>query len=214
VRGLPSAAGLLGLIRLVPLLLASGCALLGKSEPLEPRYFSPESASRPVAPAGRTPRAGPPPALRIGRIGSGSYLKERIVWRDADHELNFYDDRRWTERPEVYLLRALDRALFEEAVVTRSVRSSGPTLTASLSDFEEVRRPVPGVRLRVNYVVHDEQRVFCERTLTVERPLPDGTAASQPRRVASAMGAALQEAASAIVADVLAALPAARAPEK
>ncbi len=187
-------------------LLSSGCALLGKNEPLEPRYFSPESIARPAKPsAGVAARAGT--ALRLGRVTSGSYLKERIVFRDSDHEVGFHDDRRWTERPEVYLLRALERALFEEAGLTRSLRSSGPILTASLSDFEEIRRPTPGVRLRVTFTLYDEKAVLRERTLTVERALAEGDVASHPHRVAGAMGEALEDAVTAIVADTVAALP-------
>lgn len=191
----------------------SACALLGKSEPLELRYLSPESiherARRPASPAVTAPRDL---ALYLGRVGSSSHLRERVVFRDADHEVGFYEDRRWTERPEVYVQRALERALFDEGAVTRRVQAASPTLTANLLEFEEVRAPHLGVRLSIAFALRDDRSVLRGRTVTVERPAGEGDAASQPRRVAAAMGDALRAAVDEIVVDVVAGLAALPAP--
>jgi cholesterol transport system auxiliary component len=194
-------------------IFASGCALLTKSDPVVPRYFSPELAESPS----RTNKTtdGRKLSLRLGRVGGGSYLKERMVYRDTIHEFGFYEDRRWTERPEVYLQRALETSLFEDGGMRRSLSSTAPTLTADLVEFEEVRGSLPHVRLRVTYALHDEQTVFFERTIAVERPLGGGLDAARPDRVAAALGEALQEAVSRVSGEVAAGLtsPDVRSPE-
>lgn len=194
-------------------LLSSGCALLTKSDPVVPRYFSPELADSP--PHARANADHPKLSLRLGRVGGGSYLKERMVYRDSSHEFGFYEDRRWTERPEVYLQRALEASLFDDSGMRRSLSSTVPTLTADLVEFEEVRGSAPHVRLRVVYALHDEQTVFFERTISIERPLGGGLEAGRPDRVAAALGEALQEAVSRVSGEVLAGLasPEVRSPE-
>jgi cholesterol transport system auxiliary component len=203
VKRLPTVVLLLGSL--------TGCALLTKSEPVEPRYFTPESGEgvlgpRPVPPPVSGDDAGAPRRilLRIGRVGGGSYLKERIVYRDSDHELGFYENRRWTERPEIYLQRAIEHAFFEERGVERALTGAAPTLTADLIDFEEVRGPHPGVRLRLSYALHDDRAVLRERTFTVDRQLANDSGASRADLVASALGDALREAVTEIVDQVLA----------
>src|SRR4029077_4048150 len=118
----------------------TGCALLSKAAPLQPRYFSLEDgplASNRGA-ALRSPTSGAM-QLRLGRVSAGPHLRERIVYRDSDHELGYYEDRRWTERPETYLRRALARALFEERGLLRVVSGGAPTLEVELVAFEEIR---------------------------------------------------------------------------
>jgi hypothetical protein len=184
----------------------SGCALLSKSDPVVPRYFSPELADTSPQPK---PGSGQQLSVRLGRVGGGSYLKERIVYRGSDHEFGFYEDRRWTERAEVYLLRAIEGSLFEDRGVRRSLAATAPTLTADLVEFEEVRGATPKVRLRVTYALHDEQTVFFERTLSVEHPLPQGPDDSRTARVAAGLGEALREAVGRISGEVVAELAAA-----
>jgi cholesterol transport system auxiliary component len=179
---------------------ASGCALLTKSDPVLPRYFSPEVFDT-ASPA--VPNAHLDLSVRLGRIGGGSYLKERIAFRNSDHEFGFYEDRRWTERPEVYLQRAIERSLFEERGVKRALVPSAPTLTADLIEFEEVRGPAPRVRLRVSYALFDEHTVLIERSVAVERPLAPGTEASRADRVAAGLGDALREVVARMADDVI-----------
>lgn len=120
-------------------LLASGCAFLSKGEAMTPRYFSPAlafeppDASRPPAPEASLPE------LRVGRIEPAAHLEERIAYRISDSELAYYDDRRWTEPPEQFVRRALERELFESHAFRRVVSGVAPTLDVELLSFEEVR---------------------------------------------------------------------------
>jgi uncharacterized lipoprotein YmbA len=178
----------------------SSCALLTKSAPVVPRYFTPEVAAEPSRPS--APASAPQLSIRLGRIGGASYLRERMVYRDSAHELGFYEARRWTERPETYLERALASSLFEDRGFKRALASTAPTLTADLVEFEEVTGDAPRVRLRVTYALHDAQTVFLEHTLSIERVLGPGSDASRPARVADVLGEALRDAVSRIVDDV------------
>src|SRR6201989_40623 len=87
----------------------AGCALLGKNEPLVPRYYTPEYDGDAPSPFARSDLE-----LRLGRVEGWSHVRERMAIRSSNRELFYYEDRHWTERPEIYLRRALSRALFEE----------------------------------------------------------------------------------------------------
>jgi cholesterol transport system auxiliary component len=153
----------------VTALLAAGCALTSKSDPIAPRYYSPE---RP----GDTPKAGPrsttpSPELRLGRVEGSSHLGEMIVFRDSTYELGHYRERRWTEAPEQYLKRRLARVLFEERGLRQLVGGAGPTLEVELTAFEEIRVPKRTARVQVIARLHDQRLVRWEETLTVDQPV-------------------------------------------
>jgi ABC-type uncharacterized transport system auxiliary subunit len=95
------------------------CALLSKSAPIAPRYFSPERPGD-VARRARKP-PWPSAELRLGRVDGTSHLETRLVFRDTKSEIGYYRLRRWTEAPEQYLKRRLARVLFEEVTVDRPV---------------------------------------------------------------------------------------------
>lgn len=190
----------------------AGCALLTKQDPLEPRYFSPTLSDGALERSGEAREGARAPqglALRLGRVSSAASLKERIMHRDSLHEVGFYEERRWTERPEVFLRRALSRSLFEEHGLSRIVSGAGQTLEVELSELEEVRGSSPVARLRITYALHDEHLVRRARTLVIERPLApsaDGEA------IAAALGEALREAVGRVSADVIADLHVTAAP--
>jgi cholesterol transport system auxiliary component len=168
----------------------AGCALTAKGEPLRPRYFTPEPAqlvAHPLhAPACEL-------RLRLGRVVAGSSLREQIPYRDSDHELGFYEERRWTERPEVYLRRALARALFEERGATRVVSGFAPTLEVELTAFEEIRAPVHKARMQAIAILRDERIGRLEQTITVERPIAPATAARKDEAMVQALSEALAQ---------------------
>jgi hypothetical protein len=169
---------------LLPLAFAvCGCALLGKSDPQVPRYFTPEYDAET---AKATPRAEL--QLRLGRVEGWQHLRERIVQRRSDRELVYRDDLRWTELPEVYLRRALARALFEERGVTESRGGRGPVLEVELIAFEEVAQP-PGARFQALFTLRDERKSLLIETVTVDEPL---AAAAEPRALAEAFSRALR----------------------
>ena len=183
-----------------------GCAFFTKSDPVVLRYFSPEPIGVPPDPAG-VAQAMPPTSLdlRIGRVNAASYLKDRIAFRDKDFEIGYYDDLRWTEKPEAYLRRALSRALFEEQGVCRIISGSGPTLDVDLDAFEELRYPRHAARIQVTWALRDDQRVQIQETLTIERVIPSSEP-SGPVGIAAAMAEAFDESVKRVVARVVGAL--------
>jgi cholesterol transport system auxiliary component len=111
------------------------------------------------------------------------------VYRDSDHELGYYEDRRWTERPETYLRRALARALFEDRGLLRVVSGMAPTLEAELVAFEEIRAPAHKVRMQVIITLDDDRVGYLEQTITTEQDVPsDDNGAA----VATALSATLR----------------------
>lgn len=143
-------------------MLSTGCAFFGKSEPLQPRFYTPEAAD-----TSRTSAAPDPTLLlRLGRVQSGSDLREAIAFRSSAHEVGFYETRRWTERPEVYVRRAVDRALFERRGVVHVVSGPAPLVALELLEFSELRKPSRAARVSVRAVLSDGRTVRLEQTFT------------------------------------------------
>lgn len=193
-----------------------GCALLSKSEPRVPRYYTPERSGGETSPAqgqGAAPTTAPTVAaghgrpLRIGHVGATSLLGDRIVYRTSAEEAGFYEIARWTERPENYLRRALSRTLFEERGFSRVVAGSAPTLQAELVAFEEVRGSPHRVRLQIIVTLDDDRTTLVEQTITIEHPVPTAAIEDPTAAVVRALGAALREAVERIAGQVMAALP-------
>jgi cholesterol transport system auxiliary component len=187
VRGLTTLIVLLG--------SAASCALTGKAEALYPRFFSPESD---VAPAQAPSRGGQALELRLGQVEAASYVEERFAYRLEPSELSYYEDRRWTEPPERYLRRALERELFQQRGIVRTVSGPGTTLDVELTAFEELRKAPRRVRLVLSFSLHDERQSQLERRVMVERPLPASAANASAQEVTAALALAL----SAAVLDV------------
>jgi cholesterol transport system auxiliary component len=173
--------------RLTPLLVGLsalfvfGCALTSKSESILPRYFSPERTGAIEKPAFAP--VGLSAELRVGNISAASHLDERMVFRDSAFELGYYQEKRWTEAPEEYLRRRLERALFEERGLRHVVGGSAPTLVVELTAFEEIRKPKRIARVQVSVRLQDARLVRWEETLTVDQPV----AASNDEELANGM---------------------------
>ena len=144
--------------------LCAGCALTSRGEVLDVRSFTPEGAHASVTtavPAG--------PALRLGRITAGPHLGERIVYGDGAYEVSYYEDRRWTELPSLYLRRALDRTLFEDRGFRRELGGDGPALNAELLVFEEVKTPAShAARIVVRIDLSTDHVLFVDTVAVVE----------------------------------------------
>jgi hypothetical protein len=193
------------------LFLCSGCALLSKSEPFAPRYFSPEQVGS-AAPSPRKISSAPGVPLRLGAITSGSDIRENLVFRSSSTELGFSEER-WTERPESYLRRALSRALFEERGLQRVISGRAATVDVELAAFEEVLGAEGRARMTVVVILHDEHLVLLERTLTVERAIVrSGGTERNPNDVVKALSEALAMIVDQIAETVLAEL--ARSPNE
>src|SRR5258706_12526192 len=140
------------------LLLQAGCALMSKSDPVVSRYFSPESAAKlaePVAP----PIAPNGLELRLGRVNAASYIRDKMVVRSSPYEVGYYEGRRWTEKPESYVRRALARALFDRRGVRQITYGAGTTLDVDLIAFEEVLKPEHVGRVELTYSLSDDHVV-------------------------------------------------------
>ena len=193
------------LVALIALFVLSSCALTNKAQPTIPRFFSPElkqSASRDAAPP-RAAGVGPVIELRLGRVQAAAHIREKIIYRNSEHELGFYDELLWTERPEAYLRRALTHKLFEEEGVRSIVTGAGSTLDVELVSFEEIRQPQHVGLVRVTMVLRDDRAVRMEQTLQVERPIPTVEKGQLPGAIAAALGEALRDAVQQITARVL-----------
>jgi cholesterol transport system auxiliary component len=184
----------------------AGCALLGKNEPVVPRYFTPEyDGDAAAAPA----RSGV--RLRLGRVEGWSHLRERMVSRNSAREVFFSENRRWTERPEVYLRRALARTLFEERGVVQALSGRAVTLEVELIAFEEVEEPHQA-RLQARLVLRDDRTGLLEETIAVEQPVARSEEADPAPAVVEALSRALHAGVTRIADRVVAKL-AEQAPE-
>jgi hypothetical protein len=163
----------------------SGCALLGKNDPHEPRYFTPEYDSD-----GPAPRVRSDLQLRLGRVEGWSHLGERMASRHSARELFYDDDRRWIERPEIYLRRALSRALFEERGMVESLSSRAITIDVELIAFEEIVQPHQA-RMQALLLLSDDRVGLLTETITVEQPVAKSDGADPTRAVVDAFSQAL-----------------------
>jgi cholesterol transport system auxiliary component len=197
------AAWLLGAALLAGL---PGCALTSKAEPLAPRYFNPQPQLAKAA----TP-AALPFELKLGQISSAANLDERVAYRIDSAEVGFYEDRRWTELPEAYLRRALERDLFEQRKLTRVVSGLAPVLDVELTAFEELRQEPPKVRVALTFSLRDERRSLLERSIALEQA-PRGSASAErsaliTQALIDTLGLAVLQAGDEVVASLTRAAP-------
>ena len=172
----------------------AGCALTSKAAPLDLRYFDPPARAL-VAVRVDTPRV----PLRVGRVVTSSILGSRIVHRDSAVEVTPYETLRWSEEPEVYVRRALVRALFDGGAFEQATDGTARTLDVDVIAFEEVRRgPERLGRVELRYDVRDNKRVLLHGTVAIDREATaniDGVVAA----IGSALDAASAELAQQIV---------------
>jgi hypothetical protein len=180
--------------------LISGCALLSKGELGTRRFFSPQLAA---------PTASPTPLsaeLRLGRVSAAACGSELMMYRASEFEVGFHDELRWTEKPEVYLRRALSRVLYEGHGLQSVVRGAAPVLEVELLEFEEVRSPAHVSRVKVAWSLGDERVVWAQQTFAVERAIAPSSAGAEGAAIVLAISGALQEAVETIGTQVSAEL--------
>ena len=177
----------------------AGCALTSKADVVNIRYFSPEvvkprltNADASAAPAAPAPNDAV--EVRLGRVSSGSNLRERIAYRDAAYELGYYDDWRWTERPETFVRRELGRSMFEAHGFRRVLGGSAPSLEVEVIAFDDVRLPSGrAARVQLKVILFEDSGVVYEDTFTVEKAVPGDKPKIED--VVAAMASALDQAA-------------------
>lgn len=183
------------------LLLATGCLF---RDPVEPRYFRPESAAIDGTTDDRPASAAGVP-VRLRPVQSTAFLREPIVWRASAVEYGVYEERRWSELPASYVYRALVTELGRTAGIrlTEDVRAA--VLRVEVVAFEEVLAPVREATVALDVSLQDAQRRLLDRTFSTTAPITGDT----PAATATSMGRALDE----VVAQVASAVAAAvRAP--
>ena len=194
----------------------SACALTSKADVVEVRYFSPEQVKPRLNVADAT-AATPPEAaapnnaleVRLGRVSSGPNLRERIAFRDAAFELGYYEDWRWTERPETFVRRELGRTLFEQHGLHRVLGGSAPTLEVEVIAFDDLRLGSGrAARVQLKVLLYEDRGVVYEETVTVDQPVT----AAKPKieDVVAAMAQALDSAAEQVSRKVQTTLAARR----
>lgn len=181
------------------LALLAGCALTSKGKPLDVQYFTPPQPT--TAPAAQPARA----QLRLARVTASSHLDHRIAVRHSAIQLSLYEARRWTETPEVYVRRSLERALFEVRGIREITGGASLALDVDVLAFEEVTGASPRGRVQLHYQLRDDRKVVATGLVTVERP------ASVVRfdAVVDAIATALDEATARVADEVLPKLEAA-----
>jgi cholesterol transport system auxiliary component len=205
-------------VTLAALLLSTGCALLTKADPLEPRFFTPETSAPAGRPGGGSARAGAGAGgatagleLRLARVNAGSNIRDRLVYRDAGHEVGYYEERRWTEKPEAYVRRALARALFERRGIAQVLAGAAPTLDVDVLAFEEVRAPSHVARVELAFTLHDERAVRLADSVVMDKPVAATKDEASAEAVVQALGEAMEAAVESVAASVTANLAADRA---
>jgi ABC-type uncharacterized transport system auxiliary subunit len=136
-------------------------------------------------------------------------LRERIAYRSNTYEAGYYEDFRWTERPETFLRRQLGLSLFEARGVIRAVGAVAPTLDVELIVFDELRlQEGRAVRIQLKLTLYQSDVVLLEETLTLERSV----LGENPRieDIVAAMSAALDAVAQEVAVKVVRVLAARR----
>jgi uncharacterized lipoprotein YmbA len=180
------------------LVCSLGCALTSKAEVRTPRYFSPEPVT-----ASRSPKVTDTLELRLGQVSSATHLDERIAYRVGSAEMGFYEDQRWTENPEAYLRRALERDLFEQRGLSRIVAGGTPILDIELTAFEELRGQPTKARVALTFSLRDDRRSVVERSLDLQRPIVQSAGTDAAQRLAETLTRTLDEAVRAVGDEVV-----------
>jgi ABC-type uncharacterized transport system auxiliary subunit len=157
-------------LRAAAVLAFTGCALTSKADLVDIRYFSPERVKAELA--SEAPPTTPEEAFRVrlGRVSSGSNLRERIAYRDDEYELGYYEELRWAERPETYVRRDLARSLFETHGFHRVLSGDAPTLEVEVLAFDDQRLSTGrSARVQLRVILYEDAGVLFEDTLTFDR---------------------------------------------
>ncbi len=181
----------------------SGCALLSKSDAVPVRYFALESPKTTGASSASAAQAAPGLDLRLGKVATASYIRERVAYRPSDHELAYYEQWRWTERPDAVLRRALGRELFETRALKQRVTGTGITLEVEVDAFEELKAPEHRAHVALTWLLRDDHDVFVQRTFAVDKPIAD----NEPASIAVALADALAASVTSIANETQAELP-------
>lgn len=175
-------------MKLLATLVLAGCALTSRSPPRELRYFTPEAPAQAHAPLPIRAQ------LRMGRVTASANLRYAIVHRESSVEVEPYETLRWTELPDLYVRRALERALFDERPISEVVSGEAPTLEVEVVAFEETAHGARHWgRVALRYELRDDRAVIARGTVSAERPADSPAIEPVVAAIRSAMVAATAE---------------------
>jgi ABC-type uncharacterized transport system auxiliary subunit len=178
--------------RALAVAVLAGCALTRNTPPVPIRQFTPE-VTHDVEAAPKT--CG---ALSLGRVSASAHLRYRIAHRTSPVEIELYDTLRWTDHPEAYVRRALERQLFARSGLTQAV-AGALVLDVEVLGFEQVDRPRVAGRVQVAFRLRDDRTVLASGVLATTRP----ASSTQIDAVVAAIGAATEAAAGDVAARVV-----------
>jgi ABC-type uncharacterized transport system auxiliary subunit len=142
--------------------------------------------------------------VRLDRVTAAASLRYAIVRRDSDVEITPYDSLRWTELPDVFVRRALARALFDERPLAQVFSGDAPSLDVEVRAFEEVVRGTHHAgRVTLHYELRGEHDIIARGTLTAERPARSPAIESVVVAIRQAMVAATAELAARVESALL-----------
>jgi ABC-type uncharacterized transport system auxiliary subunit len=171
---------------------APGCALTNRGESIPWQYFTPEQASAPSLTSARIETGGARPQVCLGRVSAGTSLGTRIAYREGEHQMGYYEDRRWTEEPTRYVRRALERTLYQEDGYQCDRGAKTPTLEVEVLGFEELRMAGRHeARVNVRAVLRTRERVLFDEDVEAV----DAASGASFDGVVAAFGRALDRAA-------------------
>jgi hypothetical protein len=173
-------------MKLLVLLLTS-CALTSKSPPVTVRYYIP-----PLAEAARSPKPSERTAVRLARVSAASHLGYAMAYRVSPVELELYDLDRWTDTPEVYARRALERAIFRDHGYDQVNADEKLSIDVEVVAFEEQRSP-PGGRVQLRYTIRDDDHVVVADVATGVRTARSASRADVVVAIGHALDAAANE---------------------
>src|SRR5439155_805044 len=114
------------------------------------RFYEPDAAALHGAVGGRPAAAAAARvAVRLRRVRSAAFFRERIVWRASEVEYGFYEERRWNDLPAHYVERALVAQLGETPGLRLTDDPRAAALYVDVVAFEEVLDPVLAAVVRL-----------------------------------------------------------------
>ncbi len=110
------------------------------------------------------------------------------MFGNGAYQVGYYESRRWTERPDLYVRRSLERTLFQEQGMGEA--ANAPTLNVEVLRFEEVKtRALHAARVSLRLVLSSDHVIFDQTIQTV-----DAVTGASFDDVVAAMGRALDAA--------------------
>jgi ABC-type uncharacterized transport system auxiliary subunit len=155
---------------------APGCALTQRGASIPWQYFTPEQAGTAQLTSASVDTNGSHPQVCLGRVSAGTSLGKRIAYRESEHQMGYYEDRRWTEEPARYVHRSLERMLFQQHAFQCDHDAKAATLDVEVLGFEELKMGTThAARIDVRAVLRTRERVIFDEDVRAVDPVAGAT---------------------------------------